>query len=87
MTIVGYTYWADIYCPLCISAELLKRYEINDECIVNCVDSEHELDTIGMLIGIDRYDEYSFDSDNFPKVIFSWQVEDNEFCCICHEEI
>lgn len=39
------------------------------------------------LLRIDIEDEYSWDSDDFPKVIFSDQVEDTEYCGTCHEEI
>lgn len=36
---------------------------------------------------INLEDEYSYDSDNFPKIVFADQVEDREYCGVCHEEI
>jgi hypothetical protein len=36
---------------------------------------------------INLEDEYSWDSDDFPKVIFADQVEDKEYCGNCHELI
>jgi len=49
--------------------------------------SEILLKFLGDLWKIDLKDEYSWDSDDFPKVIFSDQIEDREFCGTCHKEI
>lgn len=32
-------------------------------------------------------DECSYDSDDFPKVVFADQIEGKEYCGTCHEEI
>jgi len=37
--------------------------------------------------GIDLENEYSWDSDDFPKVVFADMVEDKENCGTCHKEI
>jgi len=34
---------------------------------------------------IDVEDEYSYDSDDFPKIIFADQIEEDEYCGTCHE--
>lgn len=39
---------------------------------------EDALDQIAAANGIDRADESSFDSEEFPKVIFASQLEDGE---------
>lgn len=81
MRIAGYTYRADVYCPACIVEAVTSRLLINPS------PTEHRLNDLAEQRGIDRMDEYSFDSDEFPKVIFSVQVDDDEFCCVCGEEV
>ena len=49
--------------------------------------SEALLSRLAELWRINIEDEYSFDSDDFPKIIFADQVEDVEYCGTCHEEI
>ena len=75
--IVGYVYMADIVCPTCI----IKFF--GDPDTSHEVSSERFLDGAATLLNIDRYDEYSFDSDYFPKVIFEDQVEDGDTCSVC----
>lgn len=49
--------------------------------------SEILLRYLAGLLRIDLEDEYSWDSDDFPKVVFADQIEDREFCGLCLEEI
>jgi DNA replicative helicase MCM subunit Mcm2 (Cdc46/Mcm family) len=35
----------------------------------------------------DIYDEYSFDSDDFPKAVFTLENSRQEHCGNCHEEL
>jgi hypothetical protein len=42
------------------------------------------LDLLARLAGVDREDEYTFDTDDFPKVITADQVQDDEFCGAGH---
>jgi hypothetical protein len=49
--------------------------------------SEILLRTLAKLWRIHLEDEYSFDSDDFPKLIFSDQIEDDEFCFKCGDKI
>lgn len=77
--IVGYIYKADIYCPGCILGELGAG--------VYGGTTEQSLSRLADERGIDRFDEYSFDSDEFPKVVFRSQIEDEERCGACGEEI
>jgi len=38
---------------------------------------------LARIRGINIEDEYSFDSDDFPKVVFSSDLENEEVCEIC----
>jgi hypothetical protein len=74
MTIIGYTFNADCYCPDCI----IGAYNGNSDDY----DAEAMLTILASARGIERGDEYSFDSGDFPKVIFSHQFE-GEICGKC----
>lgn len=69
--VVGYTYRADEYCPTCIvdAAQLYASVGGLDPR-----DTEHRLDYCANSLDIDRQDESTFDSDDFPKVIFRDQT-------------
>lgn len=78
--IVGYTYAADTYC--------------NGECVTNALGvgpmpepTESVLDSLAESRGIDRMDEYSYDSSVFPKVVFGTSVDEPEQCGGCGVEI
>jgi hypothetical protein len=82
MRITGYTFRADIYCPTCIGSEVAKSVRdggvgLPDDLTEDMV--ETALDRIAEATGIDRDDEFTFDSDAFPKVIFS--IEDDDMAC------
>ena len=78
--ITAYTYKADIVCPLCIIDALPSGLEDLDFAPG---DVETALDAIAKLQGIDRCDETTYDSGEFPKVIFRDQVEDGNVCGVC----
>lgn len=59
---IGYTYSADNYCPDCIVEMFGATYD--------AINAEGVLDLVARARGIDRYDERSYDSGDFPKVIF-----------------
>lgn len=71
--ITGYTYRAEQWCPRCI----LKPFW------AGLADPETLLNTEARYRGIDRENEHSFDSGDFPKVIFRDQCEDGERCGSC----
>lgn len=91
--IVAYTYKADTYCPTCIVEELRRRitgYGPFDWTL----DAETVLDQVALANGIDRYEETTFDSDEFPKVVFRDALvaaidDDSHYnnCGGCHEEV
>lgn len=87
MSVAGYSYKADNYCVHCVIKEVCKDYGLNEP--EDCMSYEDELSILASQIksGIDRYDEATYDSGEFPKVIFTHQIEDTEHCCKCHDEL
>lgn len=86
--IVAYTFKADIYCPDCITevlptgeGEAFDGWALAEGAPV--MSTEANLNEIAFAFGIDRENEYSFDSDEFPKVVFSSQIEEAENCGKC----
>ena len=49
--------------------------------------SEILLRQLAKIWRINVEDEYSYDSDDFPKVVFVDQIEDDEYCGVCLEKI
>lgn len=89
--IVGYTYRAENLCPSCTIGALPTG---PDEAFDGWRDvsnppmsAEENLAGIAEAFGIDRTDERSFDSGDFPKVIFASSVEDDERCMTCDEPL
>ncbi len=87
MQVAAYTYRADIICPECTLETLLGERNIEGHGLSH-VPSE-AIDRLGVSeFGGEKYsDERNWDSDDFPKVVFSSQIEDDEYCGICHREI
>ena len=68
--IIGYTYRADNYTPTALIGYMVQIRELSPAAI-----DMHPEDALDQLAGaycIDRDDEFWFDSDDFPKVIFSF---------------
>lgn len=82
-TIVGYTYKAETICPDCAVcathhvAAKIPGFEFD------VTRTEALLNVAARLKGIDRTDEHTFDSDDFPKVVFASQVDGPEPCDQC----
>lgn len=85
--IVGYAFRADTYCPSDIVGALPtgEGEPFDGWALAPGVHmtTEDNLDEIAFAFGIDRQDEHSFDSWDFPKVIFASSVEDDEYCAVC----
>ncbi|BDZ52795.1 hypothetical protein GCM10025867_50360 (plasmid) [Frondihabitans sucicola] len=75
--IVGYTYKAENFTPERLVEELIVRGELAPAARGMTV--EEALDQLAAVDGIDREDEFSFDSDDFPKVIFESQVTEDDY--------
>lgn len=82
MNIIAYAYRAALYCPDCI-VHALPRDVLSPAAYD--MRAEDVLDQVAAYDGIDRYDEYSFDSDDFPKVAFS--CEDGDTCDTCGKDL
>jgi hypothetical protein len=83
--IVGYIYKADIYCPACVVREVGEDYNINLPRVI--LNHYAALNDMAKLLNIDWEDEYSYDSDEFPKVAFNDMLEETEYCAKCHGEL
>lgn len=89
--IVGYTFRADLYCPYHIVAQLPTG---PDEAFDGWalapgvgMTVEENLNEIAYAFGFDRGDEASFDSGDFPKVVFRDALGDDDRCGECHTEL
>lgn len=75
--IVGYNYRADNHCISCTGKMVFDYY---GGSLVP--ESPDEITAVGIANDIDVEDEYSYDSDDFPKVIFRSHL-DGEKCGMC----
>ena len=85
--IVGYTFCADVVCPECM-LDLANEWLYADGLKVGYMIVEDALDAWATSVKITRDDEWTFDSSEFPKVIFAdsvWGNEEPEHCGVCHE--
>lgn len=78
-TIVGYLYEEEAYCPECIY-ELLVPYDLLD---IPRRSTEALLDDLAVRRGLDRHDEHTFGSHDFPKPIRIADVIGREYCVRC----
>lgn len=79
--VVAYIYRAEILCPPCTlrTVEAATGTEASDPGWGIAI----PLGTIAHNLGIDPEDETSYDSDDFPKVVFADQVDEDERCNQC----
>lgn len=84
--IVGYTFNAETLCPSCMRKKAAFVNETNGRN-AEFMPLDRLLDYWAVYQGIDREDEHSFDSGDFPKVIFESSVEDCERCNGCGEHL
>lgn len=80
--IIGYTYRVETLCPECLHGVLMhhvltQRTDVQPAIVRSMPgwSTEHMLDYLAEREGVDRDDEYTFDSDHFPKVILRYQAE------------
>ena len=89
--IVGYTFQAETYCPGCIIAQLStgsgQTYDGWALTPGVSMPVEANLTEIAYAFGIDRDDEKTFDSDDFPKVILSSEIGYCGACGACGGEL
>lgn len=88
--IVAYTFAADVYDVDCMKGIGLARISRdNPSRYVEYKDAttEEVLSVWAKELGIDPTDERSYDSGDFPKVVFRDQIEGEESCGACHQVI
>lgn len=89
--IIGYIYKASTYCTNseCIPLATGEGQDFDGWALGHGIymATEDNLDEIAASFGIDREDEYTFDSDQFPKVILTGQVDEHQTCETCGDEL
>ena len=80
--IVAYTYRAALYCPEHLIEAMIANREASPAA--RDMDTEEVLDQIANANAIDRQDEHSYDSDDFPKVVFAADLDFGEVCDAGH---
>jgi hypothetical protein len=79
---IAYTYQAELLCPTCVIEALINQQAAS--IAARDMNEEEVLDQVAGANAIDREDEHSFDSGDFPKVVFATQLEgDCERCGQC----
>lgn len=79
--VVGYVFWSERLCRLCTLYALLPHRLIPEELLDE--DAEQVLDVAARAAGIDRHDETSFETWEFPKRILLSQIDPNDACERC----
>lgn len=84
---VGYVYRAELLCPNC-TIEALKAdskaeiYDSSDEATIRILANR---------AGVDYSDQYSYDSDDFPKPVLSLELDcdddEHERCDACNRNL
>lgn len=88
--IVGYTYRAELLCPACTIRALPtgegEQFDGWKDVSTPPMSAEENLTELAAAFGIDRFDEATYDSDEFPKVAFRDMV-DGDTCGNCGEDL
>ena len=82
--IAAYTYRAEICCPSCVIEVMIAAGDASPAA--RDMPPEDVLDQCAGASAIDRGDEASFDSDEFPKVVFLHLLDD-AICDVCRSEL
>jgi hypothetical protein len=82
--IAAYTYMSDTYCPPCLIGHMVRTGEASLDA--RDMPTEHVLDQCAAANAIERTDEASYDSSEFPKVVFLHQLADSATCDHCRME-
>lgn len=90
-SIAGYTFNADTYCTQHILDELPTGVgeRFDGWAGLDREDVEHSLNELAFSFGIDREDETTFDSGDFPKEILGQHMDDSRptECGACGEDV
>lgn len=77
--IVAYTHTAEMLCPGCVASRFSPDGRMGN--------AEEVLDVAARKWGINRHDETTYDSGDFPKVVFADQLNEDECCGWCGGEL
>ncbi|GAB7183040.1 hypothetical protein ATKI12_2871 [Kitasatospora sp. Ki12] len=81
----AYYYGEQVYCPDCLREVFVP--ESIDLFADEWPSTEQSLDLTAKRWGINRWDENSYSTYRFPKVMPDWERIDNERCSRCHERL
>lgn len=85
-SIVGYTYTAEQFCINCMHGPSVAIFrEAGGK--VESMSVETNLDAAALYLKVNRLDEHTFDTGDFPKVILEAQVDGCEHCGRCNEPL
>jgi len=83
--IAAYLYRADLYCPACVIEAMIAFRDASPAA--RDLPVEAVLDQCAQARALDRSDETSFDSSEFPKVVLLADVADGDRCGSCGDEL
>jgi hypothetical protein len=83
--IAAYLYRADLYCPACVVEAMMARRDASPAA--RDLPVEAVLDQCAQALALDRSDEISFDSSEFPKVVLRIELGDGDRCGACGDEL
>lgn len=83
--IAAYCYRAEIFCPSCVIDAMIAAGDAAPAA--RDMSAEGVLDQCAGASAIERDDEVSFDSDEFPKVVFLHQLDERATCDACRSEL
>jgi hypothetical protein len=83
--IAAYLYRADLHCPACVIEAMIASRDASPAA--RDMPVEAVLDQCAEAMALDRCDETSFDSSEFPKVVLRVDIADGERRGACHNEL
>jgi len=83
--IVAYTFHAALVCPRCIVGAVADGGDHEPIGVPPGLTAEQGLALLAERLGVDRMNEATFDSGDFPKVVFRDQIQDADLdtCELC----
>jgi hypothetical protein len=83
--IAAYVYRADLRCPACTIEAMIAHRDASPAA--RDMPVEDVLDQCAAAMTIDRNDETSYDSSEFPKVVLRIELADDDHCGTCHNQL
>jgi hypothetical protein len=82
--IAAYYYGEKTVCSECTKDLAVPYYLIDHP---DALTTEQVLDQAAQTVGIKRYDEDSYTSYEFPKVLYADDIVEGELCFVCSREL